>query len=671
MIFQRLTLQNFGPYAGCQTLNLATDATQPIILIGGMNGGGKTTIMDALRLVLYGQRAQCSNRGNLAYSDFLKQCIHHDTAPNAEAAIELVFEHALIGEPVHYRLRRSWENHATPKETLSVFTTHLDTQTEIPDQALAKIWDERIEDLLPLGISNLFLFDGEQIKELAEQETPPPDVINAIQSLLGLELPDRLGLDLKILRDRKQKAIAQQEEQDQLQQLEQEIEHHQKAYQKAYQDLGQLQNQIDKAANALEIATQMFNIRGGEISAQRATLESQLNQLHQEAQHHQDQLRQWAAQVLPLGQIAPLLERARQQGHTELNAAQTAIAHQQINDHDRALLAFAKTQKIHPESLQHLRDFITTAQAQREGAIAQIHPYLNLDAPTLQRLDYLLNQRLPDAQQAVKTICDRLELVALEIDTTQRQLAAAATPEEYAQLGATLSQAAAHHATLTAAYHAQDHTVKHLRDTLNHSKAQLLNYSNAIVARQNDQHILKAIDRVQNTLIEFRDRLKLRKVDHLESAVTECFRYLLRKTDFISRVTVDTEKFTLTLYDTTGQRIPKKRLSAGEKQILATAFLWGLARVSGRHLPVAIDTPLGRLDSSHRHNLIERYFPVASHQVILLSTDTEIGAVEVKQLRHNQTITREYRIDYDPTTRQSAIAPGYFHTLERVNTSKP
>ncbi|MDB9496904.1 DNA sulfur modification protein DndD [Spirulina major CS-329] len=660
MIFQSLTLQNFGPYAGRQTLNLTPDPDRPIILIGGMNGGGKTTIMDALRLVLYGQRAQCSNRGSLAYSDFLRQCIHHHTPPHAEVAIELVFEHALIGEPVHYRLRRAWEHHATPKETLSVFTTHLDTQTEIPDQALAKIWDERIEDLLPLGISNLFLFDGEQIKELAEQDTPPPDVITAIQSLLGLELPDRLGLDLKILRDRKQKAIAQQEEQDQLQHLETEIEQHQNAYQNAYQDLGNLQNQIDKAANELELATQMFNIRGGEITAQRAQLESQLHQLHHEAQHLQDRLRQLAAQTLPLGQIAPLLERARQQGHAELNAAQIAIAHQHINDHDRALLSFAQTQPIPPDALQRLSDFITTAQTQREGAIAQIQPYLNPNPQTLQRLDYLLTHHLPDAQNQVKTYCDRLELIALDIDTTQRQLAAAATPEEYAQLGATLSQAAAKHATLTATHHAQTQTVKHLRDTLNASKAQLLSYSNAIVARQNDQHILKSIDRVQNTLIEFRDRLKLRKVDHLESAVTECFRYLLRKTDFIHRVTVDTEKFTLTLYDTTGQTIPKKRLSAGEKQILATAFLWGLARVSGRHLPVAIDTPLGRLDSSHRHNLIERYFPVASHQVILLSTDTEIGAIEVAQLRQNQTITQEYRIDYDPTTRQSAIAPGYF-----------
>ena len=53
-------------------------------------------------------------------------------------------------------------------------------------------------------------------------------------------------------------------------------------------------------------------------------------------------------------------------------------------------------------------------------------------------------------------------------------------------------------------------------------------------------------------------------------------------------------------------------------------MLWALGRTSGRPLPVIIDTPLARLDSDHRRLLVENYFPQASHQVILLSTDTEV-----------------------------------------------
>ena len=130
--------------------------------------------------------------------------------------------------------------------------------------------------------------------------------------------------------------------------------------------------------------------------------------------------------------------------------------------------------------------------------------------------------------------------------------------------------------------------------------------------------------------------------------------------NFISRISISTETFALTLYNHEGSLISKKRLSAGEKQLLAISLLWGLARVSEKNLPIAIDTPLARLDSSHRCNLIERYFPTASHQVILLSTDTEITESEVKLLRAKDVIAREYLLDYSHHLNLTTVKSGYF-----------
>ena len=201
MIFLELVLQNFGPYSGKQTINLCpklTEQPRPIILFGGMNGGGKTTLLDAIRLALYGHRAQCSTRGNLTYGDFLSQCVNRHTPPTEKTRIELAFEHIQDDQIVEYRIVRTWEkNPKDGKDTLGIL------DGEWPDYYLANTWDEYIENLLPLGISNLFLFDGEQVKELAELETPPPLVVDAIQSLLGLELAERLAADLDILVTRK------------------------------------------------------------------------------------------------------------------------------------------------------------------------------------------------------------------------------------------------------------------------------------------------------------------------------------------------------------------------------------------------------------------------------------------------------------------------------------
>jgi DNA sulfur modification protein DndD len=112
------------------------------------------------------------------------------------------------------------------------------------------------------------------------------------------------------------------------------------------------------------------------------------------------------------------------------------------------------------------------------------------------------------------------------------------------------------------------------------------------------------------------------------------------------------------LSGSSGQLLTADQLSVGERQLLAVAMLWGLAHAAGQPLPVVIDTPLGRLDSSHRHHLVDRYFPQASHQVVLLSTDTEIDAEARKRLQ--RYISRAYQLDFDPAAAASTVRPGYF-----------
>ena len=88
-------------------------------------------------------------------------------------------------------------------------------------------------------------------------------------------------------------------------------------------------------------------------------------------------------------------------------------------------------------------------------------------------------------------------------------------------------------------------------------------------------------------------------------------------------------------------------------------MLWGLARTSGRPLPVVIDTPLGRLDSDHRKKLIQNYFPNAGHQVILLSTDTEVDQGLYNQLEPH--ISQSYHLVYDHKKGHTkATADSYF-----------
>jgi DNA sulfur modification protein DndD len=147
-------------------------------------------------------------------------------------------------------------------------------------------------------------------------------------------------------------------------------------------------------------------------------------------------------------------------------------------------------------------------------------------------------------------------------------------------------------------------------------------------------------------------------IKHLESLILDSFRSLIRKSNLVKKITIEPESYKITLRDQQLEPIPSNRLSAGERQILAISILWGLAKASGRPLPAIIDTPLGRLDSQHRKLLIGNYFPKASHQVILLSTDQEIDKGYRDDL--SKYIGREYHIEYQESLKTSTITEGYF-----------
>ncbi len=660
MIFLELVLQNFGPYLGKQVINLRPeidDTTRPIILLGGMNGGGKTTLMDAIRLALYGSRAQCSTRGNLAYSDFLTQSVNRNTPPTEKARIELAFEVIQDDRPTALRVVRYW----TPdpkdgKDTLGILVDE-----EWPDKALANTWDEYIENLLPLGISNLFLFDGEQVKELAELDTPPPIVVDAIQSLLGLELAERLSKDLDILVSRKRREIANAKDLATLEEIEQRIYQQKDELDAANQDLAAFDAELQRAEEQQRHASEKFIYEGGKIASDRNLLQSQYKDLETQVTEVRQTMRDLAAGVLPMALISPLLEQAESQAEKENRLIQAKITQDFMQERDNRLIDYINNLKVNSKQIEKIKAFLDEEKQElQQELVANEEPWLTASTEVLTQLDSLLKYDLNYSQARAKDKQEKLKQLETEVDFLDRQIATAASPEAYEQLKEAVRVAQNDVAKTKAAYESVNRRCEELKRAIAKTKQELENYAEDNIKLRNNQHIITASAKVQATLKLFKERLTLKKLNKLEIEVTECFRYLLHKSDLVHRVAIDTNTFSLSLYDLQGQLVPKHRLSAGEKQLLAIAFLWGLARVSGRNLPVAIDTPLGRLDSSHRTNLVERYFPTASHQVILLSTDTEIARVEVGRLRELDAIRREYLLKYDSTKRQTTIEPGYF-----------
>ena len=661
MIFLELVLQNFGPYAGKQIINLNPqideDNTRPIILLGGMNGGGKTTLIDAIRLALYGQRAKCSTRGNLSYSDFLTQCVNSKANPTEKTRIELVFEHIEEDKLIKYRVVRTWEKN--PKDGKDHLGILGDDETW-PIDSLVNIWDEYIENILPLGISNLFLFDGEQVKELAEQEIPPPIVVDAINGLLGLELADKLAIDLEILVNRKKREFADTKDLAKLEEIETRLQEKQEEYKKNNLKLINLNIEVTELEKIHEEALDRFVNEGGKIAAERSQLEQQREEKIKVANNLRESLREIAADVLPLALISPLLSQVQRQGEKELKTQQIQLAKDVLIARDERLLNWLKQLNLETNKLTNIQSFLAEdINNLYSNNLSTENTWLNADEESLSLVDNI-TYRLKISQNTAQKQLDELTNNEEDILTLDRQVQTAAAPEEYTKLQKAVKQTQTEFNKMKSQSEIMNQKLIELDAETKKLKQELNEYTVENLKYQNSEHIINSAGKVQQTLKIFRERLTLKKLNKLEEEVKNCFLYLLHKSNLVHRIAIDSKTFGLSLYDLNGKPVPKHRLSAGEKQLLAIAFLWGLAKVSGRRLPIAIDTPLGRLDSSHRNNLVERYFPSASHQVILLSTDTEIAKKEYQTLQETEAIAREYLLQYNSNKRETTIKPGYF-----------
>ncbi len=663
MIFTELVLENFGAYADRNIINLRpknNGSIHPIILVGGMNGGGKTTLMDAIRLALYGHRAQCSSRNNLSYGDFLTQSANNKITSGQVTNIELSFEHIHENHWQEFKIIRSWNKHPQEgKDSLSVI------REGSYDPILEENWDEYIEAILPLGISNLFLFDGEQVKELAESDELSPSVIEAINTLLGLELSKKLAVDLDVLVSRKQKSIASKKQLQTVEKIEDKIAQQKEEEAAGKENLATRQQELKKAQQKLTRAQNQFRKEGGKIAAESNQLQEKIKLLDKTVEEQQDRLRKIAETTSPLMLVSDLLSAAIIQGKQEVKIHKFQQAKDIIAERDRKLLNYLQQENLAADTITKVASFISQENQSLINSLqSQPANYLDITEEELQQLISLPKDRLSYQKQSAREIIAKLKQLELEKEQVESQLSVAASPEEYKKLDDAVNKAQKEVNKSQAIYLAEQHKIETLGKAIEQNQQEvkkiLQQYREQAIDRFEEEHLINTVARVQDTLKIFREKLTLTKLNKLETEVTECFRYLLHKSNLVHRVAIETETYRITLYDPQGQLLPKQRLSAGEKQLLAIAFLWSLARVSGKSLPVAIDTPLGRLDSSHRTNLIQRYFPSVSHQVILLSTDTEIGKEEIEILRSENAIAREYLLQYNQEQRQTKIVEGYF-----------
>lgn len=187
MILERLVLENFRQFKGRQEIVFSDLKDHNVTIVHAENGFGKTTILKALLWSLYGRDGLLGTDGKT--EDFEKPdeiinegAAHRGGDPARIAAkVELTFKHDDSRFILTRRLTLA-QQRLNPRQTEMSLEMMRDGQTFALDRP-----QQRVQAIVPEGISGFLFFNGERINYLA-MERNSAQVTEAIHQMLGLRL---------------------------------------------------------------------------------------------------------------------------------------------------------------------------------------------------------------------------------------------------------------------------------------------------------------------------------------------------------------------------------------------------------------------------------------------------------------------------------------------------
>lgn len=665
MRLSRLTLKDFGLYRGKQEFDLEPrikyGKSRPIVLIGGHNGAGKTTILESIKLCLYGRLALGDRVRDQDYHQYLSDRIHRNRSvliPSTTAYVEVEFDYARSGKRQRYLVRRAWES--TNSKVVEDLTVLCDGKplAEIESQ----FWPDFLRSLVPPGLSELFFFDGEKIQRLAEDASDTAALSDAVKSLLGLDLVERLQADLDLYAAKEaRKAITGRN--NKIEELEAQLKETELTLEQARHAAAEPRTQLEFVRKEIARLEQLLASEGGGLVNHRSELIQRQQWVDRRTDEMSREVRLLLEGVLPFAACPKLSAQLAKQLTQEARDEEHSVAQDRVSSAIKALetrltsAGFTKKLGLTTEKRSALKAEIQAAAASALGpSHREVAPLHGLSRREREDVLLALRQSGEAARLAVRH-CEDLVVAESELRELQEKINRVPEDEEVAPRITELNHLHRHEGELVATLQVRESSRAELEAAFLELKRQ---HDRLLEQQKKDKKTREKLDvaaRTRDALSDYLSRLTATKVKQLEEATMRCFELLCRKGDLVRAVHIDPKTFRVDLSDGTGRVIPKAELSAGEKQIYAISVLWGLAKVSGRPLPMIIDTPLGRLDSIHRQRLIENYFPVASHQVVILSTDTEVDASCFQAMRGN--VSHAVRLVHHKDGWTQA-EPGYF-----------
>jgi DNA sulfur modification protein DndD len=644
MIFNSLTLENFRVFEGIHHIDLTTSKDEPIVLFGGLNGAGKTSILTAIRLALFGKSSLGGVKTKKAYEDELRGFIHKSNDQQCDySSVRLLLSYSKLGMDYEYQITRSWNGGRDGLNEEITIKENGQILSEL-DNIQAQSF---LNDLIPLGVADLFFFDGEKIKSMADDEDGHV-LVEALKKLVGIDLIDRAIHDTGvILRRNKKQDISKSERKEiddmelRLKSIENDVEQKSLEYENNYLIL---KTELEVT---LRKATQRLDESGGAWVKGRESLVKEQNVLESQRREIGQNINELMRGDVVFSLASTFMEKLNKQLIDDLSIIQSQEFNEQLDSKVKNIKAASS---IEISKLIDQLKYNISREPKNNISSYQFHEFESTVKNSIKSKDLL------------KNMLHKYEALETEIDNLGLNISRAPDESQLEGLFKNVNEISLEIEKLNL----HGASIKVEIESLLNEGIRITHELEKSYKGLQGNIATKSVSNTANKVIEamtsLSDNLIQSKVSQLESEFNKVFKRLTRKDDMAYQAKIDRINFRIDLIDKNGNKINKKLISSGEKQIYALAMLEALGKTSGKNLPFIIDTPLGRLDSNHRSKLVNNFFPIIGEQVIILSTDTEVDEQFYNDL--NPFVKTAYEIKYKDGNNSSTVTEGYFWNHE-------
>lgn len=660
MLIQRIKISNFKTYLSLD-LDLTVDDDRPIILIGGSNGGGKTTLFEAISGALYGLKIESKEH----FMELLNQGAVNKVKP--EISLQITFVGKVLGQQQKYILKRNYilNSQGRPLESVSlnmngnmyVYGTMTAPKERVrAEQEISKI----IKANLPQELSQYFLFDAMQSSELLKKNVFQQTIRDNFENVLGF----KKYLQLKRAAEKLQQEWAEQRLEaekeakeysslcNQKEQLVIDLNASLAEQDRLYKYMSSVEDEYQRAK---EGAQQAAN-----LSKRIQDVDGKIRVITEDAANYAENLKAFVDNI----EINVFLPKLASNLSQEIN--NILRVKEQLQKQSTGTYPIETLRDVTSKIIDYLKELSLCSQAvDEENVISHIVAMQNT-TNAKDPYDYL-NTAEVDALRELPKKGNGNQFVSIDRKRQDMEIQLANLDNLRTEKRTLEQTQAGGNGLLIANYEDAKRSVDKLKTQEDSLKNEIQRLEKRI--HQFDVQIQQEPDVKFDTLVKLRpffdkvaDNLLKKKKTQIETEMqSQLNRLLVSYKGHVGRVELSDsmENFNIKLYHSAGNEISLNQLNAASKQIFIQVLLKVLRNLGDYNPPVMIDTVMGVLDNESRDALMEEYFPQLAEQTILLCTTSEIRT-DSDYIKLEPFISKTYTLHRNVEEQNTTIDEGYF-----------